>query len=30
MPDGYATHIALRIVTPPHRAHPARVELLIE
>ena len=30
MPDWYAPHIALHIVTPPHRARPARVELLIE
>lgn len=30
MPDWYAPHIALHIVTPPNRARPARVELLIE
>ena len=30
MPDWFAPHIALHIVTPPHRARPARVELLIE
>ncbi len=30
MPEWYAPHIALHIVTPPHRARPARVELLIE
>ena len=30
MPDWYVPSIALHIVTPPHRARPARVELLIE
>jgi len=30
MPDWHAPQIALHIVTPPHRARPARVELLIE
>jgi len=30
MPDWQAPQIALHIVTPPHRARPARVELLIE
>ncbi len=29
MPDWHVPHIALHIVTPPHRARPARVELLI-
>jgi DNA-binding transcriptional LysR family regulator len=30
MPDWYVPSIALHIVTPPNRARPARVELLIE
>ena len=30
MPDWFAPHIALHIVTPPNRARPARVQLLIE
>ncbi len=29
MPEWHVPHIALHIVTPPHRARPARVELLI-
>lgn len=30
MPDWFSPAIALHIVTPPHRARPARVQLLIE